>query len=204
MEREVSRGEMIMSNWTRRGAIGGMAAAMVPLRASAHSDFAIDWQGGEQTPEVAASLAAQIALVVGLEGHVSGEVMAYFQAQKIIVDREIGTATRAGPRGIFFERRAVPVNNPVLLHELIHRWQFERMAGGRANQDVVRLYMAVKASGAFPAQAYMLKDPVEFFAMMATVVLHGRAARPPFLRENVRLKSPEVYAFVVQEFGFDE
>src|ERR1044072_8381048 len=111
--------------------------------------FAIDWQGGEQTPEVAAALAAQIALVEALA--ISDAAMAFFRSQTITVDREMGTKTRAGPRGIFFERRAVPADNPVLLHELIHRYQLERMPDGQRNRDVHRSYDAAQREGQFRA-----------------------------------------------------
>jgi hypothetical protein len=92
-------------------------------------------------------------------------------------------------------------NNPVLLHELIHRWQLERMPDGQQNPDVLRFYRQAKASGQYPPDAYMLSNAFEFFAMMASTVLHGRTARPPFLRENVRRKSPELYQFIEREFG---
>lgn len=204
MKDRVSPGGKALSNPSRRAVIAGAAALAMALPAWAAADgFVIDWQGGEQTPEVAASLAAQIALVERLR--ISDAAMAYFRAQVITVDKP-GDArkTRAGPRGIFFERRAVPADNPVLLHELIHRWQLERMPGGKGNADVNRLYDKTKASGVFPPDAYMLSNAFEFFAMMASVVLHGSAARPPFRRENVKAKAPEVYAFVVREFGFRE
>jgi hypothetical protein len=190
-----------MSNLSRRVLIAGIAALGLPARAWAQSGFTIDWQGGEQTPAVAASLAAQIALVERL--NISDVAMAYFRSQVITVDREMGTKTRAGPLGIFFERRPMPADNPVLLHELIHRWQLERM-GGKANPDILRFYKDAKASGAWPPDSYMLSNPFEFFAMIASTVLHGCTARPPYRRENVREKAPELYRFIVREFGFRE
>ncbi|WP_204349731.1 hypothetical protein, partial [Klebsiella pneumoniae] len=91
----------------------------------------------------------------------------------ITVDLQPGTRTRAGPRGVFFARETQPAENPVLLHELIHRWQLLRMPGGQQNSDVQRFYREAKASGLWPAGAYMLTNPFEFFAMTASVVLHG-------------------------------
>lgn len=192
-----------MSNVSRRAVIArfgaGLGAVWVPLPAWAADGFTIDWQGGEQTPEVAASLAAQIALVQSLA--VSEETMAFFRSQVITVDRELGTATRAGPRGVFFERRPMPPENPVLLHELIHRWQLLKLPDGARNAEVRGFYEQAKASGRYPAESYMLKNPFEFFAMTASVVLWGKAARPPYLRDNVKAKSPTLYAFIVGTFG---
>lgn len=195
----MSLGDRSLSNLSRRALIGGAALLALPVRARAAEDFAIDWQGGAQTPEIAASLAAQIALVKALP--VSDAARDFFAGQVITVDREAGTKTRAGPRGVFFAREVQPADNPVLLHELIHRWQLLRMPGGQQNPDVQRFYREAVASGRWPAGAYMLSNAFEFFAMTASVVLHGDAARPPFRRANVRAKAPELYAFIAKEFG---
>ncbi|MEP9361271.1 hypothetical protein [Sphingomonas sp. KR3-1] len=195
----MSLGDRGLSNLSRRSLLSGAALLLLPLPARAAQDFAIDWQGGEQTPAIAASLAAQIALVKAL--NVSDEARSFFAEQVITVDKEAGTKTRAGPRGVFFARETQPPENPVLLHELIHRWQLLKMPGGQQNPDVLRFYAEAKASGLWPETAYMLKNPFEFFAMTASVVLHGVAARPPFRRENVKAKAPALYAFIVKTFG---
>ncbi|MBX3594869.1 hypothetical protein [Sphingomonas sp.] len=187
----------ILSN--RRALLGAMLCLPFAARAEAAQGFVIDWQGGGMDAAIAQSLAVQIALVEALP--ISAEAMAFFRAQPIAVDREMGARTRAGPRGVFFARREQPAANPVLLHELIHRWQLLRMPGGRANPDVLRLYAQDRAGGRYPAAAYMLTNPFEYFAMMASVVLHGEAARPPFKRANVETRSPETYALIVREFG---
>lgn len=174
-------------------------AALAPLAPARAADFTIDWQGGPQTPEVAASLAAQIALVKALP--IDPDVAAFFASQPILVDRAADTATRAGPRGIFFERRPLPPENPVLLHELIHRFHLLRLPDGFRNADVLRFYQEARGGGRYPPNAYMLKNQAEFFAMTASVTLYGRAARPPFVRANVAEKSPDLYAWIVKAFG---
>lgn len=184
---------------TRRAVALGLAAlAAAPAPAQA-AGFAIDWQGGPQTPAVAASLASQIALVRALR--IKPDIAAFFAAQTITVDLGDDTHTRAGPRGVFFERRPMPPDNPVLLHELLHRYQLLRLPQGRDNPTVQGFFASVRDAGQFPAQAYMFKNPFEFFAMTASVVLHGRAARPPSTRENVAAKAPALYRWIVDEFG---
>ena len=153
--------------------------------------------GAAPDPAVATFLEGQIRLVEALD--ISRQAMDFFRAEVIHVDPTEGTKTRAG-KGVFFARRVQPDDNPVLLHELIHRWQLAKMGGPR-DPDVVRFYDAAKKSGDWPAQSYMLSNPFEFFAMCASVVLHGRAARPPFTRAAVREKMPALYAFIVKEFG---
>jgi len=49
--------------------------------------------------------------------------------------------------------------------------------------------------------AQKLKDPVEYFAMMASVYLHGAAASDPFTRQAIKEKQPEGYLWMVKEFG---
>ena len=182
---------------TRRTVTLGLAA--LPLTPAMAADFAIDWQGGPQTPDVERSLADQIALVRRLP--IKPDIAAFFAAQPITVDLADGTHTRAGPRGVFFERRPVPADNPVLLHELLHRYHLLRLPDGRANTTVRQFFESVRAAGAFPAGAYMFTNPFEFFAMATSVVLHGRAARPPLTRANVAAKAPALYEWIVAEFG---
>jgi len=161
----------------------------------------IDWQGKLASPDIVKSIEQQIDLVEAVK--VSPEVMAFFRAQRILINEDPEDISRAGLR-TFLARRIHPADNPVLLHELIHRWTFDRIPGRAQNPELVRLYEAARASGDFPANAYMLKNPNEFLAMTASTVIHGRAARPPFTRDNVRKKLPELYAFIIREFGFHE
>ncbi|MDB5709587.1 MAG: hypothetical protein JWL96_1657 [Sphingomonas bacterium] len=161
--------------------------------------FVVDWQSGPQSPDTAASLAAQIALVKGLA--IKPEAMAFFAAQPIVVDLATGTGTRASNTGVIFGRRPVPADNPVLLHELLHRYHFEKLAHGYDNPEIIAFYNAAKAAGAYPANEYMFKDCGEFFAMCGSVTLYGKAARQPLKRASVEKNLPEIYAWVVNEFG---
>lgn len=181
-----------------------LSLLLVSTPSWARDGFVVDWQGAEQTPTLAASLEKQIEEVEAAP--VSPQVMDFFQAQKLTVDKpgaveHSPSVGRAGPNGVFFQRKPIPADNPVLLHELIHRWQYDRMPAGRQNPDVIRFFRQAKASGKWPADSYMLKNPIEFFAMTASTVLHGRTARPPYTREAVKEKAPELYAFIIKEFG---
>lgn len=166
---------------------------------TASPDFVIDWQGGPQTPAVAASLAAQIALVKALP--IKPEILAFFAAQPIVVDLANGTGTRASPTGIIFGRSLQPDDNPVLLHELLHRYHLEQLPQGYDNPEIIAFYKAAKAAGAYPANEYMFKDQREFFAMCGSVTLYGRAARQPLTRASVAKNLPDVYAWIVNAFG---
>jgi hypothetical protein len=159
----------------------------------------IDWQGGPQSADTAASLEAQIALVRCLS--IKSEAMAFFAAQPIVVDLATNTGTRASPTGIIFGRKPVPADNPVLLHELLHRYHLEMLPKGYDNPQIIAFYDAARAAGAYPANEYMFKDCKEFFAMCGSVTLYGKAARQPLTRASVAKNLPDVYAWVVNEFG---
>jgi hypothetical protein len=179
----------------------GFCAMLVPSTPALALDphFPIDWQGAPETPEIAAALAAQIALIEALP--IDPAIIAFFATQRIAVDRIPGSMSRVAPDGVHFERRAVPPNNPVLLHEFLHRYHLLRLSDGYRNAGVLSFYTTARASGLYPAQSYMLSHPIEFFAMTASAVLYGRLARPPFSRAEVRGKSPELYQWIVREFG---
>lgn len=161
--------------------------------------FPIDWQGVPETPEIAAALAAQIALVEALP--IDPAIIDFFAGQRIAVDTIPGSMSRIAPDGVHFERRAVPSDDPMLLHELLHRYHLLRLPDGYRNADVLQFYEEARASRLYPAGAYMLSHPIEFFAMTASAVLYGRLARPPFSRADVAKKSPTLYQWIVGEFG---
>lgn len=190
---------------TRRSLLAGIAlTALVPRLAFAApaGDFAIDWQGGEQTPDLLAALEAQIALVKALK--VKPAVAAFFAEQVITVDLGPNTKTRAGPRGVFFQRSPLPPpENPVLLHELLHRYHLLELPGGVANPTIIDFYDKARAAGDWPPQAYLYTNVKEFFAMVASVTLCGHAARPPYTRALVQQKLPAMYAWIVSEFGLE-
>ncbi len=191
-------------SWAQEVSAQTLPAAPVPPvtqvpPAPAPAGFVIDWQGGPQSADTAASLEAQIALVRGLS--IKSEAMAFFAAQPIVVDLATNTGTRASPTGIIFGRKPVPADNPVLLHELLHRYHLEMLPQGYDNPQIIAFYDAAKAAGAYPANEYMFKDRKEFFAMCGSVTLYGKAARQPLTRASVAKNLPDVYAWVANEFG---
>lgn len=92
-------------------------------------------------------------------------------------------------------------DKPILLHELMHAYHDQKLPGGFANAQMRTFFEQARASGRFPAGAYMLSSVAEYFAMMASVYVHGTAARDPFMRAAIREKQPEMYDWLVKEFG---
>ncbi len=145
------------------------------------------------------SLKTQIDLVESIA--IKPEIKAYFRAQILTLDPNIHQPGRAGPRGLFLSANPQPHDNPVLLHELIHVYHLHKLTDGVRNAALIGFYEAAKRGGFYPPQAYLLTNVLEFLAMNASVVLWGRAARPPYLRATVQHNQPNFYAWIVNEFG---
>jgi hypothetical protein len=145
------------------------------------------------------SLHDQIDLVDGVR--IKPEIQAWFRTITIHIDPAMDHGGRATKGELFLAAADMPPDNPVLLHELIHLYHKEKIPGGKQNPEILRFYERAKKSGDFPADAYMLKNVGEYFAMTGSVVLFGRASRPPSTRENVQKLQPQLYGFIVREFG---
>lgn len=182
----------------RRGWVLGAGAALMLPTAARASDFAIDWQNGTPDPDVARRIGRQIAMVRAAP--VRADVLAFWAAQTIYVTEADDESSHAGQR-VFLTRKPFPDDNPVLLHELIHRWHFARLANTPRVQPLLAAFAQERADPHWPPQAYMYRNISEYLAMCASVVIHGRAARPPYTRALVRERLPATYAFIVSEFG---
>lgn len=188
--------EAMTAPLTRRVALTLIAAACtVPAQAA---DYAIDWQGEPPDPAVAARVARQVDMVRALP--IRPAILAFFAAEVIRINRRPGEGSRAAGR-VYLTRDPFPDDNPVLLHELIHRWHFDRLANTPRVPPLRDAFAAERAAPHWPAGAYLYRDIGEYLAMCASVVIHGRAARPPYTRDLVRDRLPATYAFIVDEFG---
>ncbi|MBE7198879.1 MAG: hypothetical protein INR70_13905 [Parafilimonas terrae] len=92
-------------------------------------------------------------------------------------------------------------DRPILLHEYMHVYHFRKLPGGRDNPDILTFYGRAKDGGFYPANAYLLKNQGEFFAMTASVYLYGKLAREPFTRNELRQKQPAYYRFLTGLLG---
>jgi hypothetical protein len=145
------------------------------------------------------SLKAQIDLVESLK--IRPEIKAYFRDQVLTLDPALEQPGRAGPRGLFLSPKPQSPENPVLLHELLHVYHASQLPDGQRNTDLLGFYAAAKTGKLYPEGAYVLSNVGEFFAMNASVVLWGKAARPPYTRANVQARQPDLYDWIVREFG---
>lgn len=189
----------------RQFVICGLLACAAPAMADDGAGF--DYRGhsvdlaavpvGER-PELANYIRQQIDLVDGLA--IREDIKAWFRTIGISVDPSLNMPGRFRDGRLTLDDSMSPPDNPVLLHELLHAWMAERLP---RTGELRRFYAAATASGDWPAEAYMLSNINEFFAMTASVALWGQAARPPGSRERLRAAMPEYYDWLVHEFGLE-
>lgn len=200
---------MHMRTLSRRSALAGsLALAASAFRAQgaaptqdSYGGFTIDaGLAPEATREAAlASLRTQIDGVNGLK--VRQDLLDWFRTVPLVIDPAIHGPGEFRNGRLALKDVVMPAENPVLLHELLHVWHLQKAPGRGRNPEILAFYAQARASGAFPAQSYMLSNPVEFFAMTASVALWGRAARPPGTRAHLAEVMPDYYDWLVATFG---
>jgi len=92
---------------------------------------------------------------------------------------------------------------PLLLHELLHAFHDQQLAGGYKNRDVLMYFTKAKTMNAYAASSHMMANVKEFFASAATAYLFGVTVLEPFQREKIRTAQPEFYQYLGSLFGPD-
>ncbi|MGQ2992183.1 MAG: hypothetical protein ACT6RD_06750 [Brevundimonas sp.] len=165
-----------------------------------HRGFIVDMTALEaaRRDEIGAYVRQQIDLVESLD--IRPEIKTWFRDVRITLNPALNMPGRFGPSGLELDDSVSPPDNPVLLHELLHGYQRHLPGGGRT-PTLVGAFEAAKAGGQWPARAYMLSNLNEYFAMTASVMLWGRAARPPFTRARLVETQPDYAAWLTEVFG---
>jgi len=83
---------------------------------------------------------------------------------------------------------------PIVLHELLHAFQDQKLANEQA--DIERFFQQSRASAAWPADAQMVADAREFFAVTSTVYLFGSIDIPPFTQGRLHEAQPEYWTWL--------
>ena len=74
---------------------------------------------------------------------------------------------------VMVRARTLDPRHPVLLHEMLHAYHAKIVPQGFGNTAIKFYYDAAK--GLYPADAYVMKNEKEFFAVTASVFLSGKA-----------------------------
>jgi len=125
----------------------------------------------------------------------------FLRAIPIVILAATGGSARYADSVVLAPAMLYAKEKPVLLHELMHAYHGLRLPDGFRNSTIEALFDQARTSGRFPVGSYMLSNRSEYFAMMTSVYLHGSAARDPFTRDSIRLKQPDMYAWLTREFG---
>ncbi|MET7246510.1 hypothetical protein ABZT49_24435 [Methylobacterium sp. EM32] len=129
-------------------------------------------------------------------------VKAFFRRFPVVVRAGSGAGSHySGGESVTIAVENPNDQRPILLHEYIHVYHFRKLPGGRNNPDILTFYRRARAGGFYPNDAYLLQNQAEFFAMTASVYLHGKLAREPFTRDELRQKQPIYYKFLTRLLG---
>lgn len=193
-----------MTTFTRRAVLAVpivLTGAGSGSRRETYGGFALDLSRVPTSPSDALleSLHAQIDLVNSLK--IKSEIADWFRSVPLIIDEALREPGEFRNGRLALKDTISPASSPVLLHELLHGWHFQRLPGRLRNPDVLSYFKEAKSSAAFPPRSYMLSNVAEFFAMTASVALWGQAARSPSTRSRLRAVMPDYYDWLVDLFG---
>jgi hypothetical protein len=176
-------------------------ASSAPARGMfAYRGFTVD--AAAIARDAGARAAVEHQLDVVADCGANADVLAFFRAQRIVVRPGARDHfSRAG--GIEIDVR-LPPQQPILLHELLHAYHAFVLPQGARNPDVLGFYAEARNGSLYPAGSYVLSNPMEFFAVTASLYLSGHVDRPPFDRETLRARQPRYYAWLAQLFGVEK
>jgi hypothetical protein len=184
--------------------IASLAIAGAAVAADSHG-FRVSDPHGALTPEAQASLDEQLQIVesVGLPP----AVLDSMRQTPIVIDPDLrgqpGIFTARGGEGVVLVRPvAFPANKPILLHELLHAYDFKTFR--MADPKVAATYERIRDSDLFPAQfrnSHFLANAKEFFAVTGTLYLFGDIQQPPFRCASLAKLGQDYLDFLAAQFG---
>src|SRR5450759_3410046 len=98
-------------------------------------------------------------------------------------------------RPIMLDASSKNAQRPAILHEMLHAYHAEIMPQGVKNRSILFYYDQAKSKQLYPADAYLMTNEKEFFAVTASVFLSGEDGK--FTRSNLKEKQPDYYKYLV-------
>ncbi|MGV3662485.1 MAG: hypothetical protein ACO1TE_20035 [Prosthecobacter sp.] len=170
-----------------------------------HHGFVINLtriEGSEKTETVLAAVKRQIEIVetVGL----AEETLKFFRSVPILL-----LPASTGTPGLYSKRNKrvslkhvdLAPNKPILLHEFLHAYHDQILADGHQNADVLHFYEMALQRYRMSKSEYFLSNEKEFFAVTASIYLHGSIKRAPFDRKTIQTTQPLYWKFLEGLFG---
>ncbi len=174
----------------------------------AYKGMTVDVTAIDSSPDrdaIVNALRRQIDIVDGVQ--LDAPTVAFLKSVSVRLHASAGVAGgnpgayNGTTKTITLDAQPYPADHPILLHELMHAYHAAKLPDGVRNAEILALYHDAVTSGKWPADAYMLSNVNEYFAMMASVYLFGSAARDPFTRDSIRIKQPAMYQWLQNKFG---
>lgn len=149
-----------------------------------------------------AAVKRQIHLVesVGL----APEVVAFFRTVPILLLPDAtgtpGLYSKTNKR-VALKYLDLAPDKPILLHEFLHAYHDQILADGNQNADVRHFYEMALQRHRMSRSEYFLSNEKEFFAVTASIYLHGPIKRAPYDRQTIRAAQPLYWKFLEGQFG---
>ena len=195
---QASAGPPIIAQETTAPATASPSPTAPPPRGVLlYRGFTVDAAAIERDANARAAVEHQLDIVA--DSGVRPEILAFFRAQHMLV--RPGARDRFSREGGIEIDTRLPPQQPIVLHELLHAYHAFVLPQGARNPDVLEFYDQARSGGAYPAGSYVLRNPMEFFAVTASLYLSGHVDRPPGNRETLRAAQPRYYAWLAQLFG---
>jgi hypothetical protein len=159
--------------------------------------------GNANLPAVTESLRRQIDIIesVGL----NQRLLELFRSIPIVASADACPRSQTpacyNGRIVMVRPVAFEAQRPVLLHEMLHAYHHLVLPRAEQNPDILLYYNHAKDAQLYPSGEYLLRNQNEFFAMTASVFLHGSAAREPYTREKLKERQPLYYEHLSRLFG---
>ncbi len=192
-----------------RGALAAAPAVRNPPTAPTADPTWLQFRGFSVDLAAITNLPNRVAIIDGVRTQLTlvdttrltTAVKAFFKTIPMTMNASPTGSPAYGNDRVVLPAQLYEPEKPVLLHELMHAYHEHRVNDGFRNTEIQRMFEAARTGGLFPAGSYMLTNPAEYFAMMASVYVFGSAARDPFTRDGIGTKQPEMYRWLVKEFG---
>ncbi|HWT04789.1 MAG TPA: hypothetical protein VN224_03460 [Xanthomonadales bacterium] len=168
-----------------------------PRGVLAYRGFTVDASAIERDAGARSAVERQLDIVADCGA--STDILAFFRAQRMVVRR--GARDRfSRDAGIEIDTR-LPPQQPIVLHELLHAYHAFVLPQGARNPEVLEFYNEARNGALYPRGSYVLRNPMEFFAVTGSLYLSGHVDRPPGNREALRAAQPRYYGWLAHLFG---
>ncbi len=190
---------------TRRNALLSTVSLLACSRAMAARDsfvfeshgWHVDASRDSHRPhdEVVAAITRQLEIVESRA--IAQDILGFMRTVPIWTNpsrRDGLTAHYDRAKGVDVRISDLDPKKPVVLHELLHAFHEQKLGYDAA--DILRFFEQARASGAWPADAQMMADAREFFAVTSTVYLFGSIDVPPFTQGRMHQAQPEYWTWL--------